>query len=127
MYPVYLCAHHPALLYTSVYCLVKGLPEMTVEYVDMVALDGGLTDSVASKLSSTELRKQLLGEYRTPKVNRTICSSGSDGEGPFVIGLTGGIASGKTSICKRLAQLGAGVIDCDKVSLSGGSGGGSVL
>ena len=94
---------------------MKGLPEMAVEYIDMVALGGGLTDSVASKLSSTALRRHLLGEYRTPKVNRTI--SATDREGPFVIGLTGGIASGKSSLCQRLVQLGAKVVDCDKVSL----------
>lgn len=88
---------------------------MAVEYVDMVALEGGLTDSVASKLSSTALRRHLLGEYRTPKVDHT--TSETDREGPFVIGLTGGIASGKSSICQRLAQLGAKVVDCDKVSL----------
>ena len=88
---------------------------MTVEYVDMVALGGGLTDSVASKLSSTALRRRLLGEYRAPTVNRTI--SATDREGPFVIGLTGGIASGKSSLCQRLVQLGAKVVDCDKVSL----------
>lgn len=34
---------------------------------------------------------------------------------PYVIGLTGGIASGKTSVCRRLEKLGAGVIDCDKL------------
>ena len=95
---------------------------MTVEYVDMVALDGGLTDSVAAKLSSTELRKHLLGVYHTPKLNRTISAAGR--EGPFVVGLTGGIASGKSSLCRRLAQLGAKVVDCDKVSLNGGRGGG---
>ena len=35
--------------------------------------------------------------------------------GPFIIGLTGGIASGKSSICKRLNKLGAFTVDCDKV------------
>ena len=34
---------------------------------------------------------------------------------PYVIGLTGGIASGKSSICKRLKNLGAETIDCDKL------------
>lgn len=36
-------------------------------------------------------------------------------EGAYVIGLTGGIASGKTAIGKRLEKLGATVIDCDKL------------
>ena len=34
---------------------------------------------------------------------------------PYVIGLTGGIASGKSSVCKRLEGLGAKVINCDKL------------
>ena len=32
---------------------------------------------------------------------------------PLVIGLTGGICSGKTNICKKLEALGAGIVDCD--------------
>ena len=35
--------------------------------------------------------------------------------GPYLIGLTGGIASGKSSILKRLVDKGAYPIDCDKV------------
>jgi hypothetical protein len=34
---------------------------------------------------------------------------------PYVIGLTGGIASGKSALCGRLEKLGAGVVDCDKL------------
>ncbi|XP_038045182.1 bifunctional coenzyme A synthase-like [Patiria miniata] len=34
---------------------------------------------------------------------------------PYVIGLTGGIASRKSSVCRRLEGLGAAVIDCDKL------------
>ena len=37
-------------------------------------------------------------------------------EGPYVIGLVGGSASGKTSVGKRLIALGAGVVDCDKLA-----------
>ena len=36
-------------------------------------------------------------------------------EGPYLIGLVGGSASGKTSIGKKLETLGAGVVDCDKL------------
>lgn len=35
---------------------------------------------------------------------------------PYIIGLTGGIGSGKTSISKRLENLGAGTINCDTVA-----------
>ena len=34
---------------------------------------------------------------------------------PYVIGLTGGIASGKSALCKRLEGLGAVSVDCDKL------------
>ena len=35
--------------------------------------------------------------------------------GPFLIGLTGRIATGKSSIFKRLVNKGAFPVDCDKV------------
>lgn len=35
---------------------------------------------------------------------------------PYLIGLTGGIASGKSNIAAELRRLGAGVVDCDKVA-----------
>lgn len=34
---------------------------------------------------------------------------------PYIIGLTGGIASGKSSVCERLRKLGARIVDCDKL------------
>lgn len=36
---------------------------------------------------------------------------------PYVLGLTGGIGSGKSAICKRLEGLGAGTVDCDKLGI----------
>lgn len=35
---------------------------------------------------------------------------------PFVIGVTGGIGSGKTTICQQFAALGAPVVDTDQVA-----------
>ncbi|HEX4916440.1 MAG TPA: dephospho-CoA kinase [Limnobacter sp.] len=35
---------------------------------------------------------------------------------PFVVGLTGGIGSGKTAVSNRLAELGATVIDTDQIA-----------
>jgi len=34
---------------------------------------------------------------------------------PYIIGLTGSTASGKSSVCARLERLGAVIIDCDKL------------
>ena len=35
---------------------------------------------------------------------------------PLTVGLTGGIASGKSTVCSQLAQLGAGIIDADIIA-----------
>ena len=37
-------------------------------------------------------------------------------DGMFQIGLTGGIASGKSTVVAMLRQLGAGIIDCDQIA-----------
>ncbi len=36
---------------------------------------------------------------------------------PYIIGLTGGLASGKSNIRKDLENLGAASIDCDKMGI----------
>lgn len=40
---------------------------------------------------------------------------GASASQPYLIGLTGGLASGKSAILNDLSRLGAGVIDCDKL------------
>ena len=60
-----------------------------------------------TKISSSNQRIRLLGQELTPPLKPF-----SD---PYVIGLTGGSASGKSSIAKYLQGLGAGIIDCDKL------------
>uniref|UniRef100_F6T7H6 Bifunctional coenzyme A synthase n=1 Tax=Ciona intestinalis TaxID=7719 RepID=F6T7H6_CIOIN len=64
-----------------------------------------------TKLSSSTLRYKSLGTLRKSPNMRTL----SHPPGAYVIGLTGGIASGKSSIAKRLQNLGAVVVDCDKL------------
>jgi len=44
------------------------------------------------------------------------CQSYDPKTGPYLVGLTGGIATGKSSIVKHLSALGAFAIDCDKVT-----------
>ena len=64
------------------------------------------------KLSSTGRRQEDLGVLlRKPK-------SKSNQSDVYVIGLTGGIASGKSSIAKRLEKLGAQIINADLVGHS---------
>nr|XP_006818858.1 PREDICTED: bifunctional coenzyme A synthase-like [Saccoglossus kowalevskii] len=61
-------------------------------------------------ISSSSQRQRLLGTLLKPPQLR-----GGLTTKPYILGLTGGSASGKSSICKRLQTLGAGVIDCDKL------------
>lgn len=35
---------------------------------------------------------------------------------PYIIGLTGGIASGKSTVADKLEKLGAGLVNCDKIA-----------
>jgi len=63
-----------------------------------------------SKVSSSTLRYESLGTYR--KSSSKLTTSKKD---VYLIGVTGGIACGKSSISRQLEQLGAHVVDCDKL------------
>lgn len=87
----------------------KGFSELDVYVIDLVQ-DQCHGQFEEAKISSSSLRKRLLGTVIYPvKTNNNIPST------PYVLGLTGGIASGKSAICKRLEGLGAGTVDCDKL------------
>ncbi|XP_014205751.1 bifunctional coenzyme A synthase-like [Copidosoma floridanum] len=62
------------------------------------------------KISSSNNRMRLLGT-RLKQPNRT-----EKPIQPYIIGLTGGIASGKSSIADKLQKLGAGLINCDFIA-----------
>ncbi|XP_068247201.1 bifunctional coenzyme A synthase [Palaemon carinicauda] len=68
------------------------------------------SDEEESKISASSLRMRLLGTLLKPVENNDAIP-----HSPYVIGLTGGSASGKSSVAKRFAKLGAGVVDCDKL------------
>ena len=63
-----------------------------------------------SQVSSTNQRIQLLGTQLKPPTTQW-----NPNQGPYIIGLTGGSACGKTKISEYLEGLGAGVINCDKL------------
>lgn len=87
----------------------KGYSELDVYVIDLVK-DQCHGQFEETKISSSSLRKRLLGTLNNPvKPNKNIPST------PYVLGLTGGIGSGKSAICKRLEGLGAGTVDCDKL------------
>lgn len=64
--------------------------------------------ALEAKVSSSNARKELLGELlKPPQSPRPVVSR------PYLIGLTGGSASGKSTMARRFSDLGAGVVDCD--------------
>lgn len=63
------------------------------------------------KMSSSNIRIDLLGtRLQLPEPRPNLCDK------PYIIGLTGGIASGKSIMCARLLKKGAQILDCDKIA-----------
>jgi len=86
----------------------KGFQPLDIHLIKLV--DDSCHDLVQleeTKISSSNKRIRLLGEPLRPPIKAV--------SKPYVIGLTGGSASGKSSIARHLENLGAGVIDCDKL------------
>ena len=90
----------------------NNLPELDVHVIDMISDDvSDLAESFHSdnKMSSSAQRIRQLGTLlKEPLKPRRR-------DYPYVIGLTGGIASGKSSVSKRLQKLGAVLINCDRL------------
>ena len=81
-----------------------GMPSMDILQVPLIA-------GSADKLSSSQQRKDLLGVYRhLPDPQTSPLSSAV-----YVVGLTGGTCSGKTTIANHLSSLSACIVDCDKL------------
>ncbi|KAJ3644954.1 hypothetical protein Zmor_022650 [Zophobas morio] len=62
-----------------------------------------------TKISSSTSRMRLLGTLLKPVLKKNISDR------PYVIGLTGGVASGKSNVAKWLQQCGAQIISCDLI------------
>ncbi|CAH1789636.1 unnamed protein product [Owenia fusiformis] len=89
----------------------KGLSKLDVHVIDLLE-DVHHGDDEEVKISSSSQRRRLLGTLlKPPKPYKSE-------SGPYIIGLTGGIATGKSSIAQRLEKLGAAIVDCDKLGHS---------
>ncbi|XP_011176156.1 bifunctional coenzyme A synthase [Solenopsis invicta] len=87
----------------------KNLNKLDI-YTVKLAIDEDHREYEEAKISSSNYRMRLLGtRIKPPRYE-----SGK----PYIIGLTGGIASGKSSVAKKMQQLGAGHVDCDKLAHS---------
>ncbi|XP_029978146.1 bifunctional coenzyme A synthase [Sphaeramia orbicularis] len=87
----------------------NGLPALVLHEIQLLK-DAHHTDTEEEKISSSSLRSRLLGTLLTPPKDASHLPPV-----PYVIGLTGGSGSGKSSIAKQLEALGAVRIDCDKL------------
>lgn len=93
--------------------IAKGWSDLRVHIVELVAendktLESSMDRLSEKKVSSSLMRMQKLGTIlREPEPNSNIPDK------PYMIGLTGGIASGKTAIGTYLKSLGFGYINYD--------------
>ncbi|KAA0192289.1 hypothetical protein HAZT_HAZT001219 [Hyalella azteca] len=87
----------------------RNLNQLDVVVIDLVN-DENRNVHEEEKLSSSSRRMRLLGTcLQDPNLSNKLEPS------PYIIGLTGGSASGKSSIASRLKSFGASIIDCDKL------------
>ncbi|XP_034947383.1 bifunctional coenzyme A synthase [Chelonus insularis] len=91
----------------------KGLNILDIEVVKLVHEEienFNRNENEELKISSSNSRIRLLGtRLKTPDISKKPLR-------PYIIGLTGGIASGKSSVAAKLESLGAGVVYCDKIA-----------
>ncbi|XP_062540291.1 bifunctional coenzyme A synthase [Armigeres subalbatus] len=88
----------------------NGLNQLQVHTIGL--LDDELTvEDKEDKISSSNQRMDLLGTRLKPREVKPHLSPK-----PYIIGLVGGVAAGKSKMADRFAKLGAGVIDCDKIA-----------
>ncbi|XP_061665435.1 bifunctional coenzyme A synthase [Syngnathoides biaculeatus] len=88
----------------------NGLPALVLHEIHVLK-DVHHSETEEEKISSSSLRSRLLGTLLIPPKERPGLPLR-----PYVIGLTGGSGSGKTSVAERLEALGAVRVDCDKLS-----------
>ncbi|KAM9837789.1 bifunctional coenzyme A synthase isoform 1-T2 [Aulostomus maculatus] len=87
----------------------NGLPALVLHEIQLLK-DAHHTEIEEEKISSSSLRSRLLGTLLVPPKEAPHLPPL-----PYVVGLTGGSGSGKSSIAKQLEALGAVRIDCDKL------------
>ncbi|XP_039441653.1 bifunctional coenzyme A synthase [Culex pipiens pallens] len=88
----------------------NGLNQLEVHTIELLD-DESTVDDKEDKISSSNQRMDLLGTRLKPRQQKPHLSPK-----PYIIGLVGGVASGKSKMAERFQKLGAGVIDCDKIA-----------
>lgn len=90
----------------------KNFRELDIYSIPLVEIKQVLKEK-EKKVSSSNQRMDILGsQFKEPFPRLNLP------EVPYIIGLIGGIASGKSKMTERFQKMGAGVIDCDKLAHS---------
>lgn len=89
--------------------LQKKMKPLEIVSIKLLSNEDRLNDIEEEKISSSTRRIRMLGSLIRPP-------NPYSGKGAYIIGLTGGIASGKSSVCEKLRSLGAYTINADTVA-----------
>lgn len=88
----------------------KNLRELHIHCIDLIEQETS-QEGMEKKISSSNQRLKLLGtRLQVPEAKPHLPNY------PYLIGLIGGIASGKSVISQHFERLGAAVINCDKLA-----------
>ncbi|OTF69849.1 bifunctional coenzyme A synthase-like protein [Euroglyphus maynei] len=91
--------------------LSKGMKPLKIDVIKLLQEDHKENKVEENKVSSSSLRMRKLGTLlKEPEPRPHLPDK------PYLIGLTGMIASGKSSIAKKLQKLGAGIINVDMLA-----------
>ncbi|XP_035910696.1 bifunctional coenzyme A synthase [Anopheles stephensi] len=89
----------------------NGLNQLEVHTIELLDDESTIEDK-EDKISSSNQRMDLLGTRLRPRKPAPAHIPAK----PYIIGLIGGIASGKSKMLERFRDFGAGIIDCDKLA-----------
>lgn len=84
--------------------------ELKIRCIDLIELST-TEEGKENKISSSNQRLDLLGNRLKEPISKPHLPNH-----PYIIGLIGGIASGKSVISQHFEKLGAAVINCDKLA-----------
>lgn len=91
----------------------KDFRALEIFSIPLVEIKEAIIKEKESKISSSNQRMDILGsQFKQPYPRPHLPKY------PYIIGLIGGIASGKSKMSERFKNMGAGVIDCDKLAHS---------
>lgn len=93
--------------------LEKGWPKLEVHIVNLLEEESSSITSAMKRLKEKKVSSSLMRMEKLGTIIRPPVPNKSIPDRPYLIGLTGGVASGKTAVGKYLQTLGLGYINYD--------------